>query len=76
MYDAISLTTLAVAGVLSLGFISVKGLLDQLPDVIDSAAKVRDAWRRFRRKPQLPPPEADERELAPVGSDQEPPAAA
>ncbi|MET7828515.1 hypothetical protein ABZT23_28025 [Streptomyces sp. NPDC005386] len=56
---------LAIAGVASVLLFALKGLLDQVPDVIDSAGKARDAWHRFK-KPNLPP-QAD---------DGEPPAAA
>lgn len=48
------------------GLFSVKGLLDQLPYVIDSAGRTRDAWQRFR-KPALP---------SPADQDEQPPAAA
>lgn len=38
---------------------ALRGLLDRIPDVIDSAGRARDAWQRFR-KPDLPPPADDE----------------
>lgn len=57
---------LAIAGVVSVLLFALKGLLDQIPDVIDSAGRARDSWHRFK-KPELPPP---------VQQDQEPPAAA
>ncbi len=51
---------LAITGVASVLLFALKGLLDQLPDIIDSAGKARDAWHRFR-KPGTPlPPAADE----------------
>ncbi|MFE3862075.1 hypothetical protein ACFXPT_16780 [Streptomyces goshikiensis] len=57
---------LAIAGVFSVLLFSVKGLLDQVPDVIDSAGRARDAWARFKKPHGVaPPPE-----------EQEPPAAA
>lgn len=56
---------LAVAGVASICLFALKGLLDQIPDVIDSAGKARDAWHRFKK------PEA-----TPAADDQEPPMAA
>jgi hypothetical protein len=56
---------LAIAGVASVLLFALKGLLDQVPDVIESAGKARDAWHRFK-KPELPP----------SAEDQEPPAAA
>ncbi|MFD6349922.1 hypothetical protein ACFWF9_35165 [Streptomyces roseolus] len=39
---------------------ALKGLLDQVPDVIDSAGRARDSWQRFRQPAQLP--RADEEE--------------
>ena len=51
---------LAIAGVASVLLFALKGLLDQVPDVIDSAGKARDAWHRFK-KPEIPP-RADEEE--------------
>ncbi|MDQ1027227.1 hypothetical protein QF035_004809 [Streptomyces umbrinus] len=58
-------------------------MLDQLPDVIDSAGNVRDAWDRFKKKgdespkpDELPPPADDEPEVPPPADDEEPPAAA
>ncbi|MEU6197710.1 hypothetical protein [Streptomyces sp. NPDC047061] len=61
----ILLFILAIAGVVSRSMSSMKKLLDEVPDVLDSATEARDAWRRFRR-PELPP----------QAEDQEPPAAA
>lgn len=57
---------LAIAGVASVMLFALKGLLDQVPDVIESAGRARDAWHRFRKPDTLPPPQQDE----------EPPAAA
>lgn len=56
---------LAVAGVASIFLFALKGLLDQIPDVTDSAGRARESWQRFKR-PELPPPMGEE----------EPPAAA
>jgi hypothetical protein len=56
---------LAIAGVASIFLFALKGLLDQIPDVIDSAGRARESWRRFKR-PELPP----------VADEEEPPAAA
>ncbi|MFJ8003302.1 hypothetical protein [Streptomyces fagopyri] len=56
---------LAITGVASVLLFAMKGLLDQVPDVIDSAGKARDAWHRFKRS-----------ELPPRADDQEPPMAA
>ncbi|MFF0715359.1 hypothetical protein [Streptomyces bauhiniae] len=44
---------LAIAGVASVLLFAVKGLLDQIPDVIESAGKAREAWQRFK-KPEQP----------------------
>ncbi|GHD56053.1 hypothetical protein ACFQL8_17100 [Streptomyces goshikiensis] len=57
---------LAIAGVASVLLFAVKGLLDQVPDVIDSAGRARDAWDRFKKPGATAPPQQD----------QEPPAAA
>ncbi|MFH9742681.1 hypothetical protein ACH4MA_33960 [Streptomyces roseolus] len=75
MDGAFILLVLAVAGVVSIALFSLKGLLDQLPDVIDSAGRARDAWQRFRG---LKPPssvESEEEEPA-LESNEEPPVAA
>ncbi|MER7509990.1 hypothetical protein ABTX82_16820 [Streptomyces lavendulae] len=66
MGDTLILWILGIAGVIAILLFSVKGLLDQVPDVIDSAGRARDAWDRFK-KPQNP---------APPPQDREPPAAA
>ncbi|MET9564303.1 MULTISPECIES: hypothetical protein [Streptomyces] len=50
---------LAIAGVASVLLFAIKGLLDQVPDVIESASKARDSWQRFK-KPNSPPPADDE----------------
>lgn len=47
---------LAIAGVASVLLFALKGLLDQVPDVIDSAGKARDAWHRLK-KPEVPEPD-------------------
>ncbi|MFF1691537.1 MULTISPECIES: hypothetical protein [unclassified Streptomyces] len=64
---------LAIAGVAAIFLFALKGLLDQLPDVIDSAGSVRDAWDRFKNKGDEPP---RPNELPPPADDEEPPAAA
>ncbi|QGZ49494.1 hypothetical protein GPZ77_14910 [Streptomyces sp. QHH-9511] len=51
---------LAIAGVASVLLCALKGLLDQVPDVIDSAGRARDSWQRFRQPEQ--PPRNDEQE--------------
>lgn len=56
---------LAIAGVASVLLFALKGLLDQVPDVIESAGRARDSWHRFK-KPEVPP----------LADEQEPPAAA
>ncbi|MFF4543658.1 hypothetical protein ACFY1J_05335 [Streptomyces sp. NPDC001406] len=65
MDGAAILFILAVAGVASICLFALKGLLDQVPDVIDSAGKARDAWHRFKKP-----------EERPRVDDEEPPAAA
>ena len=46
---------LAIAGVASVLLFALKGLLDQVPDVIESAGRARDAWKHFRRAEQRRP---------------------
>ncbi|MFM9612768.1 hypothetical protein [Streptomyces niveiscabiei] len=48
MDDTVIISILAMAGVISVLLFALKGLLDQFPDLIDSASRTRDAWRRFR----------------------------
>ncbi|WPB94306.1 hypothetical protein [Streptomyces malaysiensis] len=72
MGDAVLLSILAIAGVASMAFSSIKKVLDEVPDVIDSAGRARDAWRRFKR-PETPqrdeqPPPADEEEQPPAAA--------
>ncbi|GAA3528258.1 hypothetical protein [Streptomyces osmaniensis] len=50
---------LAIAGVASVLLFALKGLLDQIPDVIDSAGRARDSWQRFK-EPELPSSAEDE----------------
>ncbi|NSL84815.1 hypothetical protein HCU77_28435 [Streptomyces coelicolor] len=77
MDGAMTLAILAVAGVVSIFLFALKGVLDQVPDVIDSASRARDAWQRFKRKANEPPSPTVLRELPPPAEDeQEPPAAA
>ncbi|WPB90168.1 hypothetical protein [Streptomyces malaysiensis] len=68
MDSAAVLFILAVAGVVSIFLFALKGLLDQVPDVIDFARHARDAWRRFK-EPETPhdeqPPPADDEEGPP-----------
>ncbi|MER5498453.1 MULTISPECIES: hypothetical protein [unclassified Streptomyces] len=82
MNDATIIAVLAVAGVLSIVLFSLKGLLDQIPDVLDAAGRTREAWLRLRR-PE-PPLRAGDEEQPPGqqvqrgrrDQDQEPPVAA
>ncbi|MFC7918506.1 hypothetical protein [Streptomyces cinereoruber] len=53
--DGTAIIILAIAGVASVLLFALKGLLDQVPDVIDSAGRARDSWQRFR-----PPPRDDD----------------
>ncbi|MFI1418953.1 hypothetical protein ACH4VX_13330 [Streptomyces sp. NPDC020731] len=77
MDGAAILFILAIAGVASISLFALKGLLDQVPDVIDSASRARDAWERFRKKhnetieAEEPPPP-----VTVPADDEEPPAAA
>ncbi|MFJ6308249.1 MULTISPECIES: hypothetical protein [Streptomyces] len=53
-----TIAILAVAGVASIFLFALKGVLDQVPDVINSASRAREAWHRFKSTgdEQLPPP--------------------
>ncbi|MER8085378.1 hypothetical protein ABTZ57_09590 [Streptomyces sp. NPDC094048] len=73
MDDTATNTILATAGVASILLFALKGLLDQIPEMMDSASRFRDAWQRFKG-PELPP-RIDE-ELPPPADDEEPPIAA
>ncbi|MGW2178906.1 hypothetical protein ACWCXX_12605 [Streptomyces sp. NPDC001732] len=64
MDDATIITILAVAGVFSIVLFSLKGLLDQIPDVLDSAGRTREAWLRLRGTE--PSPRARDEDPAPV----------
>ncbi|MEH0562621.1 hypothetical protein QBA37_25790 [Streptomyces silvae] len=64
--DGITIVILAIAGVASVLLFAIKGFLDQVPDVIDSAGRARDSWQRFKQ-PELPPP-ADDDEEPPVAA--------
>ncbi|MFD5764620.1 hypothetical protein ACFWIN_02175 [Streptomyces sp. NPDC127049] len=74
MDGAAILLVLAIAGVLSITLFSLKGLFDQLPDLIDSIGRVRDAWHRLRA-PKSPPALENEEQPA-LESDEDPPLAA
>ncbi|WP_030018811.1 hypothetical protein [Streptomyces monomycini] len=49
MDGTVIIIVLAIAGVASVLLFALKGLLDQIPEVIASAARARDAWAGFRR---------------------------
>ncbi|BBJ40204.1 hypothetical protein SSPO_029220 [Streptomyces antimycoticus] len=70
--DGAVLLVLAIAGVATIFLFSLRGLLDQVPDVIDSAGRARDAWRRFKKpessQPDEQPPPADEEEQPPAAA--------
>ncbi|MEU5251459.1 hypothetical protein [Streptomyces longwoodensis] len=59
MDGTVIIVILAIAGVASVLLFALKGLLDQVPDVIESAGKARDAWHRFK-SPEVPPRADDE----------------
>ncbi|MFB6945366.1 MULTISPECIES: hypothetical protein [Streptomyces] len=69
MDGAAILFILAIAGVVAIFLFSVKGVLDQVPGVLDSAGRARDAWERFKGEGDSP------RELPPCADDEEPPIA-
>ncbi|MEU4199982.1 hypothetical protein [Streptomyces sp. NPDC045470] len=54
MDGTVIIIVLAIAGVASVLLFALKGLLDQIPEVIASAARARDAWAGFRRAPSPP----------------------
>ena len=67
---AATLFILAIAGVVAIFISSLKGVLDQVRDVLDSAGRARDAWERFKGKGGSP------RDLPPSADEEEPPGAA
>lgn len=64
---------LAITGVASVLLFALKGLLDQLPDVLDSASRARDAWERFKEQDEA---SQTEEQQPPQTDDEEPPVAA
>lgn len=52
MDSTIILSVLAGAGVLSILLFAVKGVLDQVPGVLESWSAVRRAWRRANEEDQ------------------------
>ncbi|MGW1622302.1 hypothetical protein [Streptomyces sp. NPDC002172] len=78
---AITIIILAIAGVVTLLIFVLKGVLDQLPDLFESARKAREAWEKLTSKnDETPQPDETEEQPPPVvvpsADDQEPPAAA
>ena len=78
---AITIIILAAAGVVTLTIYVLKGVLDQLPDLFESARRAREAWEQLTKKadeaPQ--PDEAEEQSppaVPPADDTEEPPAAA
>ncbi len=55
---------------------AVKGVLDQLPEVFDSASRARDAWKRFKEEQGEAAMPKETEEQPPVVDDVEPPMAA
>ncbi|MFD9190128.1 hypothetical protein ACFWCA_18065 [Streptomyces phaeochromogenes] len=74
---AIIIIILAIAGVVTITLYVLKGVLDQLPDVFDSAGQARDAWDRLTKKTgEAPETEEHPSPLPPPADDEEPPVAA
>ncbi|MFF8645193.1 hypothetical protein [Streptomyces sp. NPDC015345] len=73
--DGTAIIILAIAGVVSVLLFALKGVLDQLPEVFDSASRARDAWKRFKEE-QDEAAMPKETEQPPVADDDEPPMAA
>ncbi|MFF6976356.1 hypothetical protein ACFZAV_01155 [Streptomyces sp. NPDC008343] len=75
-----TIAILAVAGVASISLFALKGVLDQVPDVINSASRAREAWHRFKSAgdEQPSPPVTELPPALPVdgGDEEQPPAAA
>ncbi|MCF2130604.1 hypothetical protein L1I79_29855 [Strepomyces sp. STD 3.1] len=71
---ALIIIVLAIAGVVTITLYVLKGVLDQLPDVFDSAGRARDAWDRLTKKNVEEQP--DEAEETPPARSEDPPAAA
>ncbi|WP_089107434.1 hypothetical protein [Streptomyces hyaluromycini] len=76
---AIIVIILAIAGVVTLAIYVLKGVLDQLPDLFESARKARDAWNELTTKEDetTQPDETEEQSLPainpPVDDAEEPP---
>lgn len=71
---------LAIAGVVTLAIYVLKGVLDQLPDLFESARRAREAWEQLTKKndeaPQPDETEGQPPQVLPAADDEEPPAAA
>ncbi|MGY5119572.1 hypothetical protein ACWC2H_27570 [Streptomyces sp. 900105755] len=78
---AITIIILAIAGVVTVTIYVLKGVLDQLPDLFESARRAREAWKRLTAKDD-DAPKRDETEeqpppaVVPSADNEEPPAAA
>jgi hypothetical protein len=72
---ATTLAILAIAGVASIFLFALKGVLDQVPDVIESASRARDAWHRFKHKTDEQPSAGTVVEIRPRVDEEEPPVA-
>ncbi|MFE9454392.1 hypothetical protein [Streptomyces sp. NPDC006739] len=78
---AITITILAIAGVVALTIYALKSVLDQLPDLFESARRAREAWERLTKKnDRAPQPDENEEQphpaVDPSADDEGPPAAA
>lgn len=68
----IILFIIAVAGVVSAGITYAKKVADQVPELLESFGKARDAWDDFKKRGN----ETPRPELPPRADDEEPPVAA
>jgi hypothetical protein len=73
-----TLAILAIAGMASIFLFALKGVLDQVPDVINSASRAREAWHRFKNTSdeQQPPQVTELPPVLPADDEEQPPAAA
>jgi len=71
MEGAAILFILAIAGVASMALSTMKKILNEVPDVLNSASQARDAWERFKQKHNEQPPVT-----VPEDDEEQPPAAA
>lgn len=71
---------LAIAGVVTVTLYALKGVLEQLPDIFDSAGRARDSWDRLtKRNDEAAQPDETEEQPPPAvspASSEEPPVAA